>query len=88
MLCAIAVALYFFGAYEPSFWIVSLSLGNGLLGWARATLNSDWYVQKRMAAGLEVDLFRPLRGLHYTKLASTLVLAACSYAAGSKAGYF
>ena len=91
---AIAAAgglMWFNGQYEKAFMLVVLSIISGLGAVVMALANPDWYQQKRMQAGLEIDFFnssKGIGGLIFTKVITTAILAWCAWRLGQLAGYF
>ncbi len=88
MIFAGAVILFLTGTYTVSFWLLILSIANGVLGLIRALVDPDWYIENCRAANVHVDLFHPLRRLIITKGLSTCAGAAAAWYVGTKAGFF
>jgi len=71
LLLAAGVA-YFFDAYRVALAFFGFSILENLLVVLRATINPTWVVQKRIEAGVDVDILRP--GKHVFSLIATKVL--------------
>jgi hypothetical protein len=87
MACA---GFYFSGQYERALLLIVLSIISGAGAAVIAVANPDWYFAKRIQAGLDVDLFRPYKGIASLVITKVIIIAALLWAAwhiAGKAGY-
>ena len=79
---------YAMGQYKLAFWLIVFAIANGAGAALRAIINPDWYFEKRVEAGLGVDLFNSgIRSLLITKAIIVALLAWAALYVGEKAGY-
>ena len=77
------------GEYKLAFWISAFGILNHAGAAARAVLNPDWYVRKRIEANLPFDsLNSGIKGLLAIKAIMIVVLSWAAWRAGTRAGYF
>jgi len=82
------VALFLFGKYGLAFWLIVLSIISGAGAAIMAVANPAWYFEKRLRAGLEVDVFNNIRSLVITKVVIIVPMLFLAWYLGGKAGYF
>lgn len=54
---------YLTGRYNMALLLLVLAIISGTGASILSVVNPDWYFQKRMQAGLDVDLFNPGKGI-------------------------
>ena len=89
MMLLVAI-LYFTGQYSLSFWLIVLSILNGVFAVVKAIANPNWYASERMKAGLDVNPFNPGKGIFsliVTKVILIVILIFFAWKIGEKAGY-
>lgn len=81
---------YLTGQYGLALLLVVLAIISGAGAAVMAVRNPDWYFQKRLQAGLDVDLFNPHKGIVSLLMTKVIVIALLAYIAyhiAGKAGY-
>lgn len=81
---------YFTGQYGLALILIVLAIISGAGAALMSIANPDWYVQKKINAGLEVDMFNPRKGIASLVVTKVIVIAALLAAAwhiANKAGY-
>jgi hypothetical protein len=77
------------GEYKLAIWISAFGILNHAGAAARAVLNPDWYVRKRIEANLPFDLLNSgIKSLLAVKAIMIVVLSWAAWRAGTRAGYF
>lgn len=85
LILLVVAAAYFLGAYAVAFWVTCFAIVNGILAVARTLVNPNWYLRRRLEAGLEPVL--DIKGLLIGKGVIILPLCALAWYFAGLAGY-
>jgi hypothetical protein len=87
MFFILAILSFVFGQATWAFWLLIASFFNGLLAFLRTLIDPDWYISRRMAAGLPIDVYNPTASFKVNKTVSLTVLAGVIFFLGRHVGY-
>jgi hypothetical protein len=77
--------------YGLAFWLVVLAIISGAGAAIKAVSNPDWYFNRRVQAGMDVDVInsgKDIRLLVITKVVLIVPMLVLAWYLGGKAGYF
>jgi hypothetical protein len=89
-LVVIGGILYLAGQYGAALLLIVLAIISGAGAALMAVANPDWYVEKRMNAGLDMDFINPNKHIVSLLITKAVVIAVLVWAAwhvAHKAGY-
>ena len=89
-IAVVGAIFYFNGQYGLALLLILLAIISGLGAVVRSIANPNWYIQKRMQAGLDVNAFSPGKGIGSLIVTKAIVIAILTWAAwyiATKAGY-
>ena len=89
-IAVVGAIFYFTGQYGLALILILLAIISGVGAVLRSIANPDWYRQKRMQAGLDVDVFNSGKGIGSLIVTKAIVIAILIWAAwhiATKAGY-
>jgi hypothetical protein len=81
-----AISAYLFGAYKIAFWVAVFAIANGFLAILRTVAQPEWYIRKRIEAGLDPVL--DIKGLLVAKAVVLVPLCVAVWYFGGRAGYW
>jgi hypothetical protein len=89
-IAVVGAIFYFTGQYGLALILILLAIISGVGAAGMSIANPDWYRQKRMQAGLDVDVFNSGKGIGSLIVTKAIVIAILIWAAwhiASKSGY-
>jgi hypothetical protein len=89
-IAVVGAIFYFTGQFGLALVLILLAIISGAGAVVRSIANPDWYFQKRMQAGLDVDVFnsgKSFRSLIVTKAIVIAILIWAAWHIATKAGY-
>jgi hypothetical protein len=86
----VGAIFYFTGHYNLALILILLAIISGVGAVVRSIASPDWYFQKRIQSGLDVDFFDPGKGIGSLIVTKAIIIAVLTWAAwhiATKAGY-